>query len=161
MGRLCLRSSSTVSQDNDSGCHSPVILPQHVLTLPGIAKRFSALLPGQIARCICQECFTEQRKDKNCILPCRENKIRSESTFFRNAPCAKPALLLANTGDDEQQSLQEVSPIGAPDLQDDAELWVQVAGADLAITEDERKWWVQALRGLHDLHLASLDRGSR
>jgi S-DNA-T family DNA segregation ATPase FtsK/SpoIIIE len=60
-------------------------------------------------------------------------------------------------GDDEQQSLQEVSPIGASDLLDDAELWVQVAGADLAMTEDERKWWVQALRGLHDLHLASLD----
>ena len=30
-------SSSTVSQDNYSGCHSPAILPQHVLTLPGIA----------------------------------------------------------------------------------------------------------------------------
>ena len=50
-----------------------------------------------------------------------------------------------------------MSPVGAPDLQEDAELWVQVAGSDLAITEDERKWWVQALRGLHDLHHASLD----
>jgi len=43
-------------------------------------------------------------------------------------------------GDDEQQSLQEVSPIGAPDLRADAALWGQMAGADLAITEDERKW---------------------
>ena len=66
-------------------------------------------------------------------------------TCFHNTPCAKPALLLANTGDDEQQSLQGISPIGASDLQDDAELWVQVAGADLAITEEERRWWVQAL----------------
>jgi S-DNA-T family DNA segregation ATPase FtsK/SpoIIIE len=24
--------------------------------------------------------------------------------------------------------------------------------------EEERRWWVQALRGLHDLRLASLDR---
>lgn len=79
------------------------------------------------------------------------------ATYFRNAPCAKPALLLANTGDDEQQSLQEISPIGASDLQDDAELWVQVAGADLAMTEEERRWWVQALRGLHDLRHAALD----
>ncbi len=101
MGRLCLRSSSTVSQDNDSDCHSPVILPQHVLTLLGIAKRFSVLLPGQIARRIGQECFTKQRKGQNCISPCRGNKIKSESTFFCNAPCAKSALLLANTGDDE------------------------------------------------------------
>ena len=89
---------------------------------------------------------------------CLHLLTQERTIYFRNAPCAKPALLLANMGDDEQQSLQEVSPIGAPDLQDDAELWVQVAGADLAITEDERRWWVQALRGLHDLHLASLDR---
>src|SRR3989442_8332101 len=79
MGRLCLRSSSTGSQDNDSGYHSPVILPQHFLILPGIARKFSVLLLEQIERLICQKCFIEQRKDKNCILPCRENKIRSES----------------------------------------------------------------------------------
>jgi hypothetical protein len=48
-------------------------------------------------------------------------------------------LLLANTGDDERESLQEVSPTGAPDLQAEAEPWVQVAGAGLAITKDERK----------------------
>src|SRR6266581_1982634 len=83
MGRLCLRSLSTVLQDNDSGCHSPVILPQHILTLPGIAKRFSVLLPGQIARRIGQERFTEQRKGKNCIPPCKGNKIRSESTLHK------------------------------------------------------------------------------
>jgi hypothetical protein len=42
-------------------------------------------------------------------------------------------LLLANTGDDEEESLQEVRPTGAPDLQ--AEPWVQVTGAGLAITK--------------------------
>jgi len=80
------------------------------------------------------------------------------ATYFRNAPCPKPALLLANTGDDEEQSLRELTPIGAPDLQADADFWVDVAGAGLAITEDERKWWEQALRGLQELHLVSLDR---
>src|SRR5262245_49387254 len=122
MDRPCLMSLSTVSQDNDSGCHNPAILPQHVLTLFGIAKRFSMLLPGQIKEYICQKRFTEQRKDKNRILLCRESKIRLEATFFHNTPCAKPVLLLANTGDDEQQSLQGISPIGASDLLDDAEL---------------------------------------
>lgn len=80
------------------------------------------------------------------------------ATYFRNAPCPKPVLLLANTGDDEEQSLRELTPIGTPELQADTGLWAQVAGAGLTITEDERKWWEQALRGLKDLHLVSLDR---
>lgn len=80
------------------------------------------------------------------------------ATYFRNAPCAKPALLLANTGDDEEQSLRELTSISAPDLQADTELWIQVAGTGLVITEDERRWWAQALRGVQDLRLASLDR---
>jgi DNA segregation ATPase FtsK/SpoIIIE, S-DNA-T family len=82
--------------------------------------------------------------------------IQERATYLRNAPCAKP-MLLANMGDDEKQSLQEVSPIGSPNMQANAELWVQVVGAALVITEDERKWWAQALRGLHGLRLASLD----
>ena len=65
-------SSSTVSQDNDSGCHSLAILPQHVLTSPGIARKFSGLLPGQIEKHIWWEYFTEQRKDNNSIPYCRE-----------------------------------------------------------------------------------------
>lgn len=80
------------------------------------------------------------------------------ATYLRNAPCSKPALLLANTGDDEEQSLLELTPIGAPDLLAEAALWVQIAGAGLAVTEDERRWWTQALRGLGDLHIVSLDR---
>lgn len=80
------------------------------------------------------------------------------ATYYRNAPCQKPALLLANIGDDEEQSLRELTPIGAPGLQADVELWVQVAAVGLAITEDERKWWAQALLGLQDSRLASLDR---
>ena len=80
------------------------------------------------------------------------------TTYFRNASCTKPALLLANTGDDEEQSLRELTPVGAPELQANTELWVRVASADLIITEEQRRWWVQALRGLQDLRLASLDR---
>ena len=67
------------------------------------------------------------------------------ATYFRNAPCSRPALLLANTGDDEEQSLRELTPIGAPDLQADTNLWVQVASTGLLITEDEQRWWEQAL----------------
>lgn len=39
------------------------------------------------------------------------------ATFYRNAACEKSVLLIANTGDDEEQSLKELVPIGAPQLQ--------------------------------------------
>jgi S-DNA-T family DNA segregation ATPase FtsK/SpoIIIE len=87
-----------------------------------------------------------------------EALTEERATYLRNAPCSKPALLLANTGDDEEQSLRELTPIGAPDLLADAAPWVQVAGAGLAVTEDEQRWWAQALRGLRDLRIVSLDR---
>ncbi len=126
------------------------------------------LTPGQtaaVARAILADDRLSRQVDiklparflAGCELP--EDILTAErATYFRNAPCAKPALLLANTGDDEGQSLRELTPITAPDLQARAELWVQVAGADTPITADERKWWIQALRGLQDLHFAPLDR---
>ena len=46
------------------------------------------------------------------------------TTYFRNAACEKSALLVANTGDDEEQSLKELVPIGALQLQEQPELWV-------------------------------------
>lgn len=79
------------------------------------------------------------------------------ATYLRNAPCSKPALILANTGDDEDQSLQELTRIGAPDLLAEVALWVQIASGDLAVTEEEQRWWAQALRGLGNLHVVSLD----
>lgn len=78
--------------------------------------------------------------------------------YFRNAPCERQALLLANTGDDEEQSLRDLTPVGVPDLLAHPELWVQVAAEGLALTEEHRRWWERALLGLQDLRFASLDR---
>jgi S-DNA-T family DNA segregation ATPase FtsK/SpoIIIE len=80
------------------------------------------------------------------------------ATYFRNAPCAKEALLIANTGDDEEQSLRELTAVGALELQGEPVLWVDVASDGLVISEEERNWWPVALRGLQELRLASLDR---
>lgn len=80
------------------------------------------------------------------------------ATHFRNAPCEKPVLLVANTGDDEEQSLRELVPIGASQLQDRPDLWVTVAAEGLPITADHRKWWERALAGLRELRISSLDR---
>lgn len=80
------------------------------------------------------------------------------ATYYRNAPCERPALLLANTGDDEQQSLCDVTSVGAPELQSRPDLWVNVAAAGLPLSEEHRRWWARALAGLQDLRFVSLDR---
>ena len=63
------------------------------------------------------------------------------TTYFRNATCDKAALLVANTGDDEEQSLKELVPIGAPQLQTHPDLWVKLAAEGLPIT-DQHKYLV-------------------
>src|SRR5437763_4119328 len=80
------------------------------------------------------------------------------ATYFRNAECEKAALLLANIGDDETQSLKELVQIGAAQLQEHAELWVQIASADILLPELHRTWWERALQGLQEAQLFSLDR---
>lgn len=80
------------------------------------------------------------------------------ATFFRNAACEKRALLLVNVGDDEQQSLKELVPIGAAELFSRPEIWVDVAKKDLNLRSDELKWWTKALSGLRDLRMLSPER---
>ena len=80
------------------------------------------------------------------------------TTYFRNAACGKSALLVANTGDDEEQSLKELVPIGAPQLLTYPEIWVQIAAVGLPITEQHKEWWVKALTGLLEVRSFALDR---
>jgi DNA segregation ATPase FtsK/SpoIIIE, S-DNA-T family len=82
------------------------------------------------------------------------------ATFFRNAPCPKPALLLANTGDDEDQSLRELTLVGSLDLMARSGLWVQAASSGVPVTEEDKHWWEKALSGLGSLRAISLDRFS-
>jgi S-DNA-T family DNA segregation ATPase FtsK/SpoIIIE len=80
------------------------------------------------------------------------------TTYFRNAACSKSALLVANTGDDEEQSLKELVPIGAPQLQAHPEIWVRWAAEGLPILEEHQHWWVKALQGLLEVRSFALDR---
>src|SRR5262249_2398072 len=80
------------------------------------------------------------------------------ATYFRNAPCERPVLLLANTGDDEEQSLKELTRIGDAELQEQPALWVRAASDALALTPEHAKWWEKALAGLFELRTFSLDR---
>jgi DNA segregation ATPase FtsK/SpoIIIE, S-DNA-T family len=80
------------------------------------------------------------------------------TTYFRNAACAKSALLVANTGDDEEQSLKELVPVGAAELYAHPGLWVNWAAEGLPILDEHRHWWVKALEGLLEVRSFALDR---
>jgi len=81
-------------------------------------------------------------------------------TYFRTATSLKPAVLLANLADDEQQSLQEVTRIGPNEIQDRPDLWIRVAAARGALTPGDMRCWEKALTGLLDLRIVSLDRAA-
>lgn len=83
---------------------------------------------------------------------------RERTTYFRNATCPKPALLLANTGDDEEQSLKELIPIDSSTLISQHHLWIDCVSAELPITDQHKEWWVKAIQALNRVQLFSIDR---
>jgi S-DNA-T family DNA segregation ATPase FtsK/SpoIIIE len=80
------------------------------------------------------------------------------TTYYRNAACSKSALLVANTGDDEEQSLKELVPIGAAELYAHPALWVKWAAEGLPIIEEHQHWWMKAIEGLLEVRAFALDR---
>lgn len=82
-----------------------------------------------------------------CDLPADILTVQ-RTTYFRNADCLKPVLLIANTGDDEEQSLIGIVPIGKDQICAEPNIWVRIASEGLHITDEHRKWWEQALKGL-------------
>lgn len=80
-----------------------------------------------------------------------ESAITDDRTVaVRNAECDRPALLLANTDDDQGASLQDVTLIGAKQLTEDSVPWVEAASADLGLPENQLVAWRTALRGLNE-----------
>jgi S-DNA-T family DNA segregation ATPase FtsK/SpoIIIE len=65
---------------------------------------------------------------------------------------------LVNVGDDEQQSLSELIPIGAPQLQAHPELWIRLAADGLPITDQHQAWWIKATQSLLEVRSFALDR---
>ncbi|MFD3259584.1 FtsK/SpoIIIE domain-containing protein [Paenibacillus lentus] len=87
-----------------------------------------------------------------------EDMVTDEkTTYWRNAPCDKPAILLANTNDDQGPSLRDITKVGAGDLKGRPDIWVQVASKDLPLSDDQKKYWQQALKGLQEANECSLE----
>jgi DNA segregation ATPase FtsK/SpoIIIE, S-DNA-T family len=83
------------------------------------------------------------------------------ATYYRNAACPKPVLLIATPGDDERQSLADLTIIDSNQLRSHVDLWVEVAASQLPLTEQHRRWWQAALIGLQDVAQVTLDRFAR
>ncbi|HML73192.1 MAG TPA: FtsK/SpoIIIE domain-containing protein [Anaerohalosphaeraceae bacterium] len=79
------------------------------------------------------------------------------ATYFRNASCSKSAILTANTGDDEEQSLKELIPINATTLQTYPELWVELSTKGITISEEHKDWWIIALKAILEIRALPLD----
>ena len=78
-----------------------------------------------------------------------ETVITDERTVrVRNLPCDKPAMLIANTDDDQGASLGDVTLIGAKQLTEEPGPWVDVAAAGLGLSESQVNGWKAALHGL-------------
>lgn len=67
---------------------------------------------------------------------------------LRNSSWDTPALLIANTEDDQGTSLQDVFKIGAKILTGEPKLWVEAAAAGLDLHDNPRQIWNAALAGL-------------
>ncbi|MGK7954104.1 MAG: DNA translocase FtsK, partial [Crocosphaera sp.] len=71
-----------------------------------------------------------------------------KTVHLRHAPCDRPCLLLANTNDDQGQSLKDISALGAGLLKEQIEIWVDVASEGLDLPDEQLKYWNKALKGL-------------
>jgi len=80
------------------------------------------------------------------------------ATYYRNAPCDKAAMLIATPGDDERQSLADLTIIDSNQLRSHVDLWVDVAASGLPLSEQHRRWWWAALTALQEVAPVSLDR---
>ncbi|MBN3868023.1 FtsK/SpoIIIE domain-containing protein [Gluconobacter kondonii] len=79
-----------------------------------------------------------------------ENVVTDERTVaVRHADCDRPALLLANTDDDQGASLGDVTLIGAKQLTEEAGPWVDAAAVGLGLPDSQTSTWKAALGGLN------------
>lgn len=79
-----------------------------------------------------------------------ETVITDERTVrVRNSACNQPAMLLANTDDDQGASLGDVTLIGAKQLTEEPGPWVDAAASGLGLSEGQIEGWKAALRGLN------------
>lgn len=87
-----------------------------------------------------------------------EEVLTDEKTVhLRHATIDKFGLILASTNDDQGQSLQDITKLGATDLKEKVELWVSVASSGLNLPNEQIQQWKAALWGLQAAMQCSLE----
>ncbi|EFH84780.1 FtsK/SpoIIIE domain-containing protein [Ktedonobacter racemifer] len=87
-----------------------------------------------------------------------ESILTSErTTYWRNAPCDKPILILANNDDDQGQSLNDLTSLNAKELKSSIDTWIMIASRMLPLTDEQKKQWGKALAGLQQANEYTLE----
>ncbi len=125
------------------------------------------LLPDQVAA-ICRAVLADPALSPRCNpqIPREIGRLTGlpdailtdeRTTYWRNrVDPDRRALLLSNDDDEQGQSLGDLTPIGTAQLLDDPAVWVDAAR--VALTPDDRRVWIAALRGLMGSRSVSLNR---
>ncbi|MBD1915010.1 MULTISPECIES: FtsK/SpoIIIE domain-containing protein [Cyanophyceae] len=79
------------------------------------------------------------------------------TVHLRHSDCDRPALLLANISDDQAQSLNDITSVGAQELKGQIESWISLAAKELAIPVEQIEYWRKALNGLQKVGTLSLE----
>ena len=77
-----------------------------------------------------------------------ELMTNEKTTYYRNAPCEKPVLILANTDDAQGQSLKDITTISSIELLAEEDLWIKRASEGTGLTDENKLCWGKALKAL-------------
>ena len=112
----------------------------------GLARFMLDRLTGQQVAAVVQALLRDNEVAKKILiavpralvegLGLPETVVTDERTVaLRHAECDRPALLLANSDDDQGASLQDVTLLGAKQLTEEPRLWVAAAATGLGLPE--------------------------
>lgn len=115
---------------------------REILSRPALAAQVRIHIPREVGQPngLPEEILTDER-----------------TTHWRHATCDRPILLIANTDDDQGQSLRDITPVGSSELLGEPSLWVPVVADGLGLTDQQLGVFEKALKGLQDAKPVSLD----
>jgi DNA segregation ATPase FtsK/SpoIIIE, S-DNA-T family len=134
----------------------------------GVARFLLNRLTAHQVAAVCQTILQDSELSPLIKIQVPRDLVRSYSlpdeiltdertVHLRHSVCDRPALLLANISDDQAQSLNDITSVGAQELKGQIELWIDLAAKDLAIPNGQLKHWKQALNGLQKVGTPSLE----
>ncbi|WP_435923405.1 FtsK/SpoIIIE domain-containing protein [Paenibacillus sp. DYY-L-2] len=137
----------------------------------GVARFLLDRLTGEVVSAICMNILQDTRLNPRVEIKVPKSLVEGmglpddvvtnlRTTQWRHAACNKDALILANTNDDQGTSLRDIWTIGAGDLKAVPDIWVETAGRELLISEEQKEHWKQALKGLQEAYECSLEQFS-